>query len=246
MTPPTTIDGTEITGATIDGQEVTEITVDGQRVFTSGLSLPASTIAHFDAGALGLSNNATVNNFTDQVGNNDLDQVNGAPVLKTSGIAGLPAVDFDGVDDFLTTDTSRPLNPQPNVFFMVLRDRGTNRGLFLSGRTNDNRQDFQIFESEGFTLFAGNGLNTFQRDTNPHIFTCIFDGASSELRIDGTSFTGDVGTDPLKGFTMGAFASGSFAANALIAEAIVCNARVSTADIQTLESELSEKYGISI
>jgi len=33
--PPTSIDGTDITGATIDGTDVTEITVDGQTVFTS-------------------------------------------------------------------------------------------------------------------------------------------------------------------------------------------------------------------
>jgi hypothetical protein len=33
--PPTSIDGTDITGATIDGQEVQEITVDGQTVFTA-------------------------------------------------------------------------------------------------------------------------------------------------------------------------------------------------------------------
>jgi len=34
--PPTSIDGTDITGATIDGQEVQEITIDGQTVFTAG------------------------------------------------------------------------------------------------------------------------------------------------------------------------------------------------------------------
>jgi len=34
--PPTSIDGSDITGSTIDGQEVQEITVDGQTVFTAG------------------------------------------------------------------------------------------------------------------------------------------------------------------------------------------------------------------
>ena len=34
--PPTSIDGTDITGATIDGQEVQEITIDGQTVFSAG------------------------------------------------------------------------------------------------------------------------------------------------------------------------------------------------------------------
>jgi len=36
MTPPISIDGTDITGATIDGTDVQEITVDGQTVFSAG------------------------------------------------------------------------------------------------------------------------------------------------------------------------------------------------------------------
>jgi hypothetical protein len=36
MTPPTSIDGTDITGATIDGQDIEEITVDGDVVFSAG------------------------------------------------------------------------------------------------------------------------------------------------------------------------------------------------------------------
>jgi hypothetical protein len=36
---PTSIDGTDITGATIDGTDVQEITVDGQTVFSAGPSL---------------------------------------------------------------------------------------------------------------------------------------------------------------------------------------------------------------
>jgi len=35
MTPPISIDGTDITGATIDGTDVQEITVDGQTLFTA-------------------------------------------------------------------------------------------------------------------------------------------------------------------------------------------------------------------
>ncbi len=36
MTPPTSTDGTDISGATIDGTDVTEITIDGQTVFLQG------------------------------------------------------------------------------------------------------------------------------------------------------------------------------------------------------------------
>jgi len=45
MIPPTSIDGTDITGATIDGTDVTEITVDGQTVFTA-----VNTIDDFEDG----------------------------------------------------------------------------------------------------------------------------------------------------------------------------------------------------
>jgi hypothetical protein len=41
--PPTSIDGTDITGATIDGQDVQEITVDGQTVFVAG---PPDSVDH--------------------------------------------------------------------------------------------------------------------------------------------------------------------------------------------------------
>jgi len=47
--PPTSIDGTDITGATIDGQDVQEITVDGQTVFTAG---PSLVVDNFESGNL--------------------------------------------------------------------------------------------------------------------------------------------------------------------------------------------------
>jgi len=59
MIPPTSIDGTDITGATIDGTDVQEITVDGQTVFTSA---PPSLVSHYEF----------ENDLTDSVGNNDL------------------------------------------------------------------------------------------------------------------------------------------------------------------------------
>jgi len=50
---PTSIDGTDITGATIDGQDVQEITVDGQTVFSAGpFKAPVNRlyVADFSAG----------------------------------------------------------------------------------------------------------------------------------------------------------------------------------------------------
>jgi len=48
MTPPISIDGTDITGATIDGTDVQEITVDGDTVFTSGPQINNFPVAYSD------------------------------------------------------------------------------------------------------------------------------------------------------------------------------------------------------
>jgi len=49
---PTSIDGTDITGATIDGTDVTEITVDGQTVFTAAVEVNGLFIDDFADGKL--------------------------------------------------------------------------------------------------------------------------------------------------------------------------------------------------
>jgi len=65
---PTSIDGTDITGATIDGTDVTEITVDGQTVFTSEFSyfddFDTNTLSEYviHETALGVNKNFTINN----------------------------------------------------------------------------------------------------------------------------------------------------------------------------------------
>jgi len=45
--PPTSIDGTDITGATIDGTDVTEITVDGDTVFKSEAPIPGTQVSEW-------------------------------------------------------------------------------------------------------------------------------------------------------------------------------------------------------
>jgi len=46
--PPTSIDGTDITGATIDGTDVQEITVDGQTVFSAAVDILDSVVDNFE------------------------------------------------------------------------------------------------------------------------------------------------------------------------------------------------------
>jgi len=90
---PTSIDGTDITGATIDGTDVTEITVDGDVVFSAGTDLPSGVISQykFDEGSGGVISDST---------GNELDgTINGATFLSDANAVGGTKLDFDGTND---------------------------------------------------------------------------------------------------------------------------------------------------
>jgi len=98
MIPPTSIDGTDITGATIDGTDVTEITVDGQTVFTAVPQLPVTGLVHnWDATQETYSDSSTGQTFNDQEGNNDGSAT--GTTFRTSGINANESFEYDGADD---------------------------------------------------------------------------------------------------------------------------------------------------
>ena len=90
---PTSIDGTDITGATIDGTDVTEITVDGDVVFSAGPTL-SPNLKHYWT-----FDNADVsgNNVFDTVGNID-GTISGGVTTGVTGESG-EAFIMDGEND---------------------------------------------------------------------------------------------------------------------------------------------------
>ena len=120
MIPPTSIDGTDITGATIDGTDVQEITVDGDVVF-SAQTLPvaySNLVAWypFDSAEYGGSN---ADDVTAIIGGSGDDTaydgtVSGATYLSNGGGtdinagANSGAFDFDGNNDQISTNLNFP------------------------------------------------------------------------------------------------------------------------------------------
>ena len=101
MIPPTSIDGTDITGATIDGTDVQEITVDGDVVFTAGPAI----IDDFEDGNLneynGDTSNWPINTFDGSLAL--AADGSGNEIYSTSGLANYPqrgdTVSYDiGID----------------------------------------------------------------------------------------------------------------------------------------------------
>jgi len=153
MMPPTSIDGTDITGATIDGQDVQEITVDGQTVFTAGPPI----VDDFEDGNLTKYNRSegnTANFAADSSspvknGSNSLKATNGdsGNIFSTNGSLTYPVQD-DEYRVFVRFNNSS-LNPRifffvedastPDLYEVILRD--TAGDLLLRKRINGSFSD---------------------------------------------------------------------------------------------------------
>jgi len=109
---PTSIDGTDITGATIDGTDVTEITIDGQNVFTAG---PQNVFEHFEAG--------NVNDWTDRFANIS---------ITSNAINGSFSGEFTG-----TSQQGRPSATYDPSFFTSAVNTMTVKGDFIESVGDD-------------------------------------------------------------------------------------------------------------
>jgi len=194
---PTSIDGTDITGATIDGQDVQEITVDGQTVFTSGLPDQANIIANYDALALsGISDGQIVNTWTDESGNGrDMSPDDGTdPRYETNEINGNPAV--EGQSDYFNDG-----NFLPNAFtyYCVYKQSGgDDKTLAATYQSFGSFFNGWLCEFELGSIRVGYGdgstgdqvANNFTnpQDGNPHILATVVDGNNGRIlnRIDNS------------------------------------------------------------
>jgi len=187
---PTSIDGTDITGATIDGTDVTEITVDGDTVFTAGPELsdivaPGNLVMWYPfedgtgedetrTGGLLDSNGIAVGDSTDyslsgsgsvthasNIGVNDL--VNGDP----SG-----AFDFTGSNELSFSEYSIPSND-----------------ITISAWVKVNSGAGGIFATQASDVFDLSYGGTYQTNPPNEYTIQYFDGSRKQL-LSGVSTTG--------------------------------------------------------
>jgi len=190
MMPPTSIDGTDITGATIDGTDVQEITVDGQTVFTAGIPQPPSGLAYWTFDNDDTSGSTAI----DVWGGNNL-TINGA----TTGVSGAndtyttnEAYDFDGSND--TVEGTNLLSwSQLSVSLWVNSDTlaGSERYIFHVGASAGNYYPLIVFNSGG-SLFVVDYDESEVSGGTPTtgvwtMLTFTFDGSNIEMFIDGSS-----------------------------------------------------------
>jgi len=150
MSPPTNIDGTEITGASIDGQDVQEITVDGQTVFSA---IPDSVLTQYR-----YEDDGDTTTAIDSVGTNDA-TINGSTYTATAAVGNF-GIDHDGTDDNAVSNSTVDLSTVGSTdgfgFGGFVQADTTSQSLTMFTLFNDinNRVGIQ---------FGGNGtgFNTF-------------------------------------------------------------------------------------
>jgi len=181
MIPPTSIDGTDITGATIDGTDVQEITVDGDVVFSAA---PAGFFEGFEDGNLneysGDISSFTVQSNTVFAGNFALENVSSFDEIYRQ--------DAMSPGDKAEYYTRTKINEVSQFFFGYDGSQG------YMASVNPSDGDMAMFRREisGFTqiggILANNPNNTF--------FKCIVEYNSPNLEFR---------TEDLSGNTIGSF-----------------------------------------
>ena len=218
---PTSIDGTDITGATIDGTDITEITVDGDVVFSAGPNLPvaySNLVAWypFDSAEYGGSNaddvTAIIGGSADDTAYNGT--VDGATYESSNGITDINAgassgnYDFDGFND--TINIGSPLN-STNPFTVTAWVRfDSQNSIQIPLNSNDFTNGFRLLYLDGSDTInfetEDNGNNQTVTISGPSVntythYACVFDGNVNELYENGnlgdtTASTGS-GGDPV-------------------------------------------------
>jgi len=206
MIPPTSIDGTDITGATIDGTEVTEITVDGDTVFTAGPSnLPvafSNLIAWypFDSATYGGSN---ADDVTAIVGGSGDDTAHDGNVISgtyqsSGGVTDINAGPNSGAFDFNGSsggiDTNFDIGTTNELTIMCWFETSSTSlqaifgQIFFSAPNNATEYGLEIIGGElAFDMRHPSVQATTSFQTNTYIHACgRFDNGSMTLFVDGS------------------------------------------------------------
>jgi len=205
---PTSIDGTDITGATIDGTDVQEITVDGQTVFTAAPNIPDGENIHarYIVDEEPLSDQDSITTFSDQSLNGH-DLTGGSPTYVADEWNGKAVARFDGSSDQLDGDIADIT--QPFTVAQVLQFSGSSTSI-LTSHSGDNGNAGIIRHrgdnSDGLQTRSGNNLSTGGAFgfTSRVVIIAVFDGSNSLIEVnDVQEALGDVGTNGLTRINIG-------------------------------------------
>lgn len=195
---------------------------------------------------VGVGNDGFVRTFYDQAGANDATQTTSASQPKIVDVGavvlenGLPAIQFDGVDDDLQNLTFTAL--QPYSIFGTYKNLSSQSVLFrgviplvFAGRYANNNN----------SIYGGAYLGNASFNITTHqLITGIYNGASSFVKVnDLTGVSGDAGTRNISGISIGSAANFANYLSGTIQELIFFNSD-QTGNRTSIETNINDHYSI--
>ena len=172
---------------------------------------------------------------------NDVTQATTAKkaLYKLNQINGLPALDFDGLDDFLgsLTDINQPL-----TICMVARNAKINSVAVAGGLATSSGVSMGVL-SKPF-LSASTAFQSTELAASARVFIGVINGASSNIRINGVDTLSDAGLDNFTDLAIGSFSQGSDSWADLIAEVCIYNSALALASILQIEKYFNGKWDV--
>lgn len=168
-----------------------------------------STVAHsaWDLYEEDRTDATAISSLVDRTGNgHGLSQGTSSkrPTAKDAG-ATLKVARFDGTDDslpYISAQWDAITQPTTVIVLAKYDNADTANRQLLSGPSGDRQVIFT--NVGGFKINAGATVSGSTDDGDWHVFVAVFDGASSELYLDGgTPTTGNAGAQGMDSFVLG-------------------------------------------
>lgn len=184
-----------------------------------------------------------------------------APEDGTVTINNIPALNFNGTDDFMTMGTGHGITTVAHLFVVAIIDvQGTNDMLLHAGANTDGDDGFMLRQSSSSgqtALLLSDGSSarrTFSSGASvtftagaASLFEARFDGTNeAALAIDGTEFTDASGTGCTGPDDLGlwAQASGANFSDGSVALTLGYGAIISGTDLTNLRSYINTRFGL--
>jgi hypothetical protein len=166
-----------------------------------------------------------------------------APTLRHGGIGGRPAVEFMGTQGLGCGNL--PLGTGRCTVLIGYQGTLAARSFFMQG-ANANENNFEGHNTGVWRAWAGAALEAGGADLEPHIFSVVYNGTSSLIRIDGVQVA--AGSTGWSGATAGrlSLSQGTFPLNGRIAQVVHIDRIPTTAELAEIEAALAPHYGINL
>lgn len=168
--------------------------------------------------------------------------VNAGSLVVENGKA---ALDFDGVNDYLTATFAEITQPTTHVIVAKFNILNENKIIIDGNNDNATRQVSLFNRNTGNTdIFAGSLASFATNDTNQNSYFIKFAGGSSEASKNGNNTTGlSAGTNSLQNLTIGAnLGKDAFATTTL--QGIIIYPSDQSANRAAIETAINTEYSI--